>query len=220
MCASVADCWRGLKRAIEQGLYLPSSFDAKEYLYYDANGDLHEVVKGKLFAFRGPVDPGWRSRRGRPSSSKVPSGTLHASDYTEVFRSLKITTIIRLNSSQYHSDVYTQAGFYHHDLVFPDCSLPPDSLVDAFLRIAEARQGAIAVHCMAGLGRTGTMVGLYLMKHLGFSANEAMGWLRIARPGSVIGPQQQYLKDNEARMWSLKRSGAQGLGTPPSSRGT
>jgi hypothetical protein len=34
-----------------------------------------------------------------------------------------------------------------------------------------------------------------------------MAWLRIVRPGSVIGPQQQYLKDKEPIMWSLKLSG-------------
>ena len=39
------------------------------------------------------------------------------------------------------------------------------------------------------------------MKHWGYSANEAMGWMRVCRPGSVIGPQQQYLVDAEAKMW-------------------
>jgi hypothetical protein len=37
------------------------------------------------------------------------------------------------------------------------------------------------------------------MRHGGFKANEAMGWLRIVRPGSVIGPQQHYLKALESR---------------------
>ena len=36
---------------------------------------------------------------------------------------------------------------------------------------------------------------------------QSMAWLRIVRPGSVIGPQQQYLKEKEPLMWSLKLSG-------------
>ena len=33
----------------------------------------------------------------------------------------------------------------------------------------------------------------YLIKHYGFTAEEAIGYIRICRPGSVIGPQQKYL---------------------------
>ena len=57
----------------------------------------------------------------------------------------------------------------------------------------------MAVHCRAGLGRTGTLIGLWLMLRGGFSADEALGWLRVVRPGSVVGRQQHYLKAVEAR---------------------
>ncbi|CAM9827089.1 unnamed protein product, partial [Laminaria digitata] len=57
----------------------------------------------------------------------------------------------------------------------------------------------------AGLGRTGTCIGCYLMKHYGFTAAEAIGWMRIGRPGSVIGPQQHFLEQMEGPM---QRDGA------------
>ena len=41
------------------------------------------------------------------------------------------------------------------------------------------------------------------MKHHGFAAREAMGWLRIVRPGSVIGAQQQFPCDKEELMREL-----------------
>jgi len=32
-----------------------------------------------------------------------------------------------------------------------------------------------------------------MIKHFGFTGDEAIGWIRICRPGSIIGPQQQYV---------------------------
>ncbi|XP_071755610.1 dual specificity protein phosphatase CDC14AB isoform X2 [Centroberyx gerrardi] len=53
----------------------------------------------------------------------------------------------------------------------------------------------------AGLGRTGTLIGCYLMKHYRFTAGETIAWIRICRPGSVIGPQQHFLEEKQAALW-------------------
>ena len=202
----LTDCWAGIRRALDSNIYRPETFDKNEYLYYDDpnNGDLHEVMAGKFIAFKGP-----RAKRIELVNG---SFTMLPSDYVEVFRAKNVTCVVRLNNPEYDKRDFEDAGFTHHDLFFTDCSTPPDELVDRFLHIAEGASGIVAVHCLAGLGRTGTLIGLYMMKHNGFTAREVMAWLRISRPGSIIGPQQHYLEEQEERMRQLGRQGVAGLG--------
>ncbi|KPI86402.1 putative tyrosine phosphatase [Leptomonas seymouri] len=65
---------------------------------------------------------------------------------------------------------------------------------------ATGEPGAVAVHCLAGLGRTGTMIAVYVMRHYGFTARGVIGWMRLCRPGSIAGVQQQYLDTIERRL--------------------
>ena len=48
---------------------------------------------------------------------------------------------------------------------------------------------------LAGLGRTGTLIGCYMMKHYQLTAAEVIAWIRICRPGSIIGPQQNFVEE-------------------------
>jgi hypothetical protein len=85
--------------------------------------------------------------------------------------------------------------------LYTDGSNPPDAILNKFITRSEETNGAIAVHCKAGLGRTGTCIGCYMMKHFRLTAEEIIGWLRIVRPGSIIGPQQQFMKEMQLKMW-------------------
>lgn len=65
----------------------------------------------------------------------------------------------------------------------------------------ENNKDATAVHCKAGLGRTGTLIALYAMKHYRFCAADFIGWIRVIRPGSILGPQQQFLLQMQRTMF-------------------
>ena len=41
------------------------------------------------------------------------------------------------------------------------------------------------------------------MKHYGFPPAAFIGWIRIARPGSILGPQQQYLLNMDKKMMEI-----------------
>ncbi|XP_047231101.1 dual specificity protein phosphatase CDC14AB isoform X2 [Girardinichthys multiradiatus] len=191
---TVLDCLQGIRKALQHGFFDFETFDMDEYEHYERveNGDLNWIVPGKFLAFSGPHP-----------KSKIENGyPLHAPEaYFPYFRKHDVTTIIRLNKKIYDGKRFTNAGFDHYDLFFIDGSTPNDIIVRRFLHICETAQGAVAVHCKAGLGRTGTLIGCYLMKHYRFTAAEAIAWIRICRPGSVIGPQQNFLEEKQAALW-------------------
>lgn len=186
---TVQHCLQGIARASSLGWLDSKELRLKEYERLD-RADLSWMVPGKILAFSTP------SR-----DANVP-GTVTPEDYVPYFKQVGIRGVVRLNKKVYERWRFTAHGFAFHDLNFGDGRPPPEDVRVRFLRVAENTQGPIAVHCKAGLGRTGVLVGCYLMKHFRFSANEAIAYMRIIRPGSVIGQQQLYLAYMEGRLWS------------------
>lgn len=191
---TVSNVVSGVYQALLNGFFDFTSFDLEEYEFYERveNGDFNWIVPHRFLALAGPHN-----------ERHVENGYPHLSpeDYFEYFRATGITDVVRLNKRLYNRMKFVLAGFRHHDLFFTDGSTPPRRLLDEFLNVCERAEGAIAVHCKAGLGRTGTLIGAYMMKHYRMKAEEAIAWLRLARPGSVIGPQQHYLHEMEEHMW-------------------
>ena len=191
------DCWEALGKAADLDWFaLDDGFDYEEYMHYDdpRNGDLHVIVPNRLIAMKGPMDlPDGRLWRDTPQGSRD-FAPVHVA---QVLRDFDVSAVVRLNEARYEATALRAAGIAVADMPFDDCRPPPDAVVAKFLLLAESAPGALAVHCKAGLGRTGTLIGLHLMKTYGLTARQAMGWLRMVRAGSVIGEQQQYLCDVE-----------------------
>lgn len=101
--------------------------------------------------------------------------------------------IINLHPREHPSERLAVLGLRQLHLPVKDFTPPTQEQLTqgvAAMREALADGGRVAVHCGAGLGRTGTLVACYLVAR-GLSADDAIGQVRLARPGSIETPEQE-----------------------------
>ena len=194
---TILDCLNGVYAAMKRGFFSLDSFDLSAYTQDEQLhcGDINWIVPGLFCAFSGPLDS--------PKALGDGKRTWSPPDYVRYFKQPQhnVTLVVRLNKACYDKRHFTKAGVRHAELFYPDGGLAPPAILSSFIDSVERNTGAVGVHCKAGLGRTGTCIGAYLMKHFRMTAREATAWMRICRPGSVLGPQQQYLETLQGDMW-------------------
>lgn len=77
-----------------------------------------------------------------------------------------------------------------------------EQCVSAISRANEQKLG-VGVHCMAGLGRTGTILAAYFVVR-GYSPADAIAHIRSLRPGSIESEQQE----SAIAAFAIRRAGA------------
>ena len=77
----------------------------------------------------------------------------------------------------------------------PDLTAPTqdelDRAADFIREQTEKHHRPVVVHCAAGLGRAGTVLACYLVKHKGYGAQDAIDEIRTKRPGSIQSAEQE-----------------------------
>lgn len=116
------------------------------------------IVEGKLYACRYPRT---------------------AKDWDTLVRH-RVTTVINLHAEPHLST----RGIAQEHMYVPNFCAPSVSHVEHVLAILNDPNQVVAIHCLAGLGRTGTMAACYLVSQ-GMTAQQAMDHVRQCRPGSI-----------------------------------
>ncbi|KAJ4343500.1 cell division control protein 14 [Didymella glomerata] len=209
---NIQDVIYGVWKAKEEGLCGLKDFSLEEYEKYERvdMGDFNWVTP-QFLAFASPQQqPTHEISKSSPMYATIPSNIAEVQksslpgpfkNVLSHFSARNIGLVVRLNSELYSSTYFEKLGIKHLNMIFDDGTCPPLSLVRQFINLAHEmitiRKKGIAVHCKAGLGRTGCLIGAYLIYKHGFTANEIIAYMRFMRPGMVVGPQQHWLHLNQ-----------------------
>ena len=136
------------------------------------------VIDGRLIAM------------GRPRSGELAA-----------LKNAGVTQLISLTVAAFPEELLVAHGLSGVHIPLPDMSAPSPAKIARFVEVLASLIDAgdkVAVHCGAGLGRTGTMIACYLVS-TGMNAEEAIQAVREHRPGSVESRAQ------EAAIWDYAR---------------
>jgi protein-tyrosine phosphatase len=128
---------------------------------------------------------------------------LHGEVYDQ-FRQEQISVVVLLatedeclqKTGRNLRELYRQEGFTVLYLPIPDFGVPAkEDLEQAVMEtITYAQAGHhIAVHCSAGIGRTGLFIACLAKRVLGLSGSEALQWVRSSLPRAIETAEQQRL---------------------------
>jgi atypical dual specificity phosphatase len=104
-----------------------------------------------------------------------------------------IAALLSLTEAPLDAALLRQCGLDSLHLPVPDMTPPaPEQLRQAlaFIDIHRAHARPVAVHCLMGQGRTGTVLAAYLIRE-GKSAGEALAMVRAVCPGAVENRMQE-----------------------------
>lgn len=132
---------------------------------------------------------------GKLAGCPMPGAMLPLEHDLDLLRNMGVTTLVNLTEAPMTQTAIPAFGLRTIHMRVVDREAPPLLWMKLLLAQIEKfiQQGeVVAVHCLAGLGRTGTVLGAWLVKE-GLTAEEALRRLREIEPGFVQSRVQEEL---------------------------
>ena len=150
----------------------------------DAKRKLHGIITGKPDNFSWLID-------GKLAGSAIPT----SKDEIKWVQEQGVKSIVTIREEPLADEWIKDVNYLH--VMSNDMGVPEfDDLIHAvdFIHRRITNNEPVLVHCLAGIGRTGTILACYLVKYQKMSGNEAMQKVREERPGSIQSyPQEEII---------------------------
>jgi len=154
-------------------------------------GKIYRLLHGHLLGR--PSTFSWLAKgkvagSGRPMSKRA----------LEWIRKQSVRALLSLTEQELPREWVSPLGFTYLHLPIADHSSPPVEAIDKAVRFIQeqtSKNVAVAVHCNAGQGRTGTILAAYLVRSQGLKPDEAITAVRRVRPGSIERRQEGAVQD-------------------------
>ena len=175
---NVADAVSGVMKAVGLGWFNYKKFDAETYNFYQApeNGFMTWVVPKRLLVLTAPG---------------IADAPLMF-DMLPLFRKWNIKTVVSFSGEARGFEDLSRVGIGHVTLECASDALPAVPELMKFIELCD-RGEAVAVCSLNGLGRGPMFSAIWLVHSFGFTAKEAIGWVRAVRQGAIYGVQQDFI---------------------------
>ena len=150
----------------------------------DAKRKLHGMITGKPDNFSWLIE-------GKLAGSAIPTSFEEIKWLVDV----GVKSIVTVREESLDDDWIKNINYLHihsNDMGVPEF----EDLVKAvdFIHQRITNNEPVMVHCLAGLGRTGTILACYLIKYQKLSADNSIQKVRESRPGSIQSfPQEEII---------------------------
>jgi len=118
--------------------------------------------------------------------------------YLKILETHNVSAIARTCESTYDKALFEAKGIQVHEINFPDGESPEDEVINQWLAVVDTcltKKTAVAVQCLAGLGRAPVMAAVALIERADMDPMDTISYIRGRRKGAINARQVRFLEN-------------------------